>query len=240
MGGLGSLAGSILSNLALILFITLYMVLDPHAYYRGIIALVPRSREGRALEIINEVRRTVLAWMNALLISISAMGSMVTVAMLVIGVPNALALGLIAGLSSFVPYIGYYIALLPIAIFAAAGEPWQFVAAVVCYVLAGEIESKIITPNVVQNELSLPAGLIMLFQLIAATYLGFFGIVLAVPLLAILVALVREVYVHDTLKKRDRVPHIREDEQGTLHLVYPEGTEGATSPTATPNACVTT
>lgn len=218
LGGIGSFASSVLANVLLIVFITIYFVIDPLDYYRGIIALVPAQREDRVLEVLNELRRTVVNWMGALAVSIVAKGGLVTVAMWALRIPNAFALGLVAGLTSFIPYLGYYLALIPIAIFAAADDPAKLLPAIVLYIIVGEIEAKVITPGVIKNELNLPAGIVMLFQLAAATFLGFYGILMAVPILAIIVALIRELYVYDMLDKRATVPQVEENLDGELVL----------------------
>lgn len=221
LSGIGSFASSVLANLLLIVFITIYFVLDPLDYYRGILALVPRQREERVLAILNELRRTVVNWMGTLAVSIVAKGALVTASMWALRIPNAFALGLIAGLTSFIPYLGYYLALIPITIFTAADDPAKLLPAILLYVITGEIEAKLITPSVIKNELNLPAGIVMLFQLAAATFLGFYGILMAVPILAIIVALVRELYVYDALDKRAAVPEVHENLDGQLVLKHP-------------------
>jgi hypothetical protein len=116
--------------------------------------------------------------------------------------------------------------------------------AIVAYIVIGEIENKLITPTVIKNELNIPAGLILLFQLIAGALMGFLGILLAVPILAIIITLIRELYVYDGLGKAGRVTHIVENAQGQLLLQSPEtppaepppadDAENASSPADTP------
>jgi hypothetical protein len=67
--------------------------------------------------------------------------------------------------------------------------------------------------------LNIPAGLILLFQIIAGAVMGFLGILLAVPILAILITLVRELYVYDGLGKKGRVTLVTETDSGQLALL---------------------
>lgn len=216
LGGIGSLLGDIVANLFLVFFLTLYFVLDPLPYYKGLLAIVPKEREARLLELINEVRRIVTVWLGALVVSITAQALMVIFVLgVVLRVPNALALGLIAGISNIIPNIGFYLALIPVVIVTLSDDPRKVIPAIILYVIAGETEGKLISPKVVESGLSLPAGLVLVFQLIAGVYLGFFGILLAVPILAIIVAMIRELYVRDTLAK-DGVPELEELADGKL------------------------
>jgi predicted PurR-regulated permease PerM len=147
---------------------------------------------------------------------------------LILQVPNAVALGVLAGLGNIIPYIGYYAALIPIAIFALASSgPVTMLLAILIYFIVGEIENKLVTPTVVKHELNIPPGLILLFQIIAGALMGFLGILLAVPILAILITLIRELYVYDGLGKRGRVTQVTETATGQVALVLPpeEGVE---------------
>jgi len=223
LGGIGSLIGDLVANLLLVLFITLYFILDPLPYYQAILSIFPKEQELRAVEIINEVRRIVTVWLGALVVSIFAQAVMVIgVLGIILQIPNALALGLIAGISNIVPNIGFYLALIPVIIVTAADDPQKLLPAIILYVIAGEIEGKVISPRVVANSLSLPAAFVLIFQLIAAVYLGFFGILLAVPLLAIMVMLVRELYVHDSLGKKGHLTDLHETADGKLVLTTPD------------------
>jgi predicted PurR-regulated permease PerM len=220
LGGISSLVGSVLANLTLILLITSYLLFDPLVYYRPIIAVVPRDQEKRVVEIISKIRRAVVSWMGALFISIAFTSTMVALAMgFLLQLPNAIALGVIAGLGTFIPNVGYYIGLVPIIIFTLAADPVKVIPAALVYWAINEFEGKVISPNIIRNQLNIPAGVVIPFQLIAASVFGFFGILLAVPMLAIFVILWQELYVYDTLDKRGHSPKLIETFKGELVLL---------------------
>lgn len=216
----GGFLANILLNLFLIFFLTLYFTLDPLVYYRMIIAVIPAEREKRALEVLEQIRQTVVLWVGSMVLEVTITAVLVAFALgLILRVPNAIALGLLAGLGNIVPYVGYWAALIPIVIFAAAvGGPLTAILSFVFYFVIGIVEANIILPTNLGNSLKLPAALILLSQGIAATLLGFWGVLLAVPILAIISTLVRELIVFDALGKRGRVPHIRETPEGELLL----------------------
>jgi predicted PurR-regulated permease PerM len=220
LGNIGNLVGSLLANAIFIILITSYLLFDPVLYYRPIVALVPKNHEKRVVDIINKIETAVIGWMGALSISIAfTTTAIIIVHGLILGIPNVIALGVIAGLSSFVPNVGYYIGLIPILIFTAVADPVKIIPAGILYWLISEIDGKVVSPNVIKNQLNIPAGIVFPFQLMAAASLGFFGIILAVPILAILVIIFQELYIFDTLKKRNHQVDLVENEDGLVELV---------------------
>jgi len=223
LGGIGSFVGSLIANLIFILLITAYLVADPLAYYRPFVALVPKSSEGRIVELINEIQRNVIAWMGSLSISIAFTTVTVTLFLgVILQIPNSVAMGVISGLGALIPNIGYYIGLIPIFIFTLADDPIKVIPAVAIYWLLNQFEGAVLMPNVMKAELNIPAGVILPFQLMAAALFGFFGILLAVPILSILITIVRELYVYDELGKRGDIGKLAEDDYGRVYLVDQE------------------
>ncbi|MEQ8676007.1 MAG: AI-2E family transporter [Aggregatilineales bacterium] len=219
IGGIGNVVGSLLANLILIILITGYLIADPLVYYRPIIAVVPKAREARVVQIINEIRKDVTAWMGGLSISITytTIGTTLVLGVL-LQIPNAFALGVIAGVATIIPNVGYYIGLFPILIFTAAVDPVRVIPAAILYWVVQQSEGSLVTPNIMRRQLNLPAGILLPFQLIAAVTLGFYGILLAVPILAIIVSVVQELYVYDMLGKRGWSARLQQNKDGIIIL----------------------
>ncbi|MFP4321676.1 MAG: AI-2E family transporter [Anaerolineales bacterium] len=219
-----NLLGAILADAALVLFIALYFLLDPLPYYEGIVMLVPRRLEQRAVEIINDVREIIVNWLSALVVASSTSWLLTFFALgLLLNIPNAAILGLVAAFSKIVPNLGYYLSIVPIMIVTLADDPAKLPAALFLYTLFNEIESKAITPYFVKSTLHLPAGLVLAFQLLAGLYLGFLGVLLAIPILSIVILLIRELYILDTLKKPRRSFQIQKQVTGGLvYISQPE------------------
>jgi predicted PurR-regulated permease PerM len=222
ISSVGGFLADIALNLFLIFFLTLYFMLDPMVYYRIVIALTPAGSETRVLEVLEQVRKSVVAWVGSMVLEVTITAIMVTIALWILRVPNGIALGMLAGLGNIVPYVGYWAALIPIVVFAAAaGGPGLALIAFIAYFIIGIVEANIILPANMGSSLKLPAAVILLFQGIAGTLLGFWGVLLAVPLLAIVATLLREVLVFDALGKRGGVPHVLETPSGELVLDMP-------------------
>jgi predicted PurR-regulated permease PerM len=223
----GSVLGGALLQIVLVVLITLFLMVDPTFFERLIVGVVPPHAEERTVEILNEVRRTVRLWVGAMFISISVTSLLYWVALgLVLGLPNAVALSIVGGIATIVPTIGPTIAIIPVIIFALAAGPAKLVAAVILYMAVGTVQDRIITPTVMKSELNIPPAGLVLFQLVAAALLGFVGLLIAVPLLAVLSTLVHEILVKDILGKTGGAPQVSE-RNGELVIEGREAEAGA-------------
>ncbi len=201
---IGNALAQSIANLGIIIVVAIFLLLEPKNYVIGLITLIPEQYRDRTLEILIELRLTVTTWMTALTFSITITTLLVWITLgWLLGVPNALALGVIAGVSTIIPNIGAVIPVIPITIFTLADDPAKLPLVIPAYLMIQLTESNILTPSIVKRELNIPAAAVLLFQLIAAYLFGFFGVLLAVPMLALIITLVRELYVYDTLGMRD-------------------------------------
>lgn len=217
---IGSFIASSLANLFLIALLALLLLLDPVVFYRAIISMVPRRSEARAVNILNMVRRNITTWLGAMLISMGVTTVLFLIVLgLILNLPNALALSLLAGLATFVPTFGPTIALIPIAVIAAAAGWQKLILTVILYASVGLVQDRVITPAIMQSELDIPPAALVFSQLALAAIIGPLGLLLAVPILAILITMVRELYVFDSLGKRDDVTDVVEQRSGDLVLV---------------------
>jgi predicted PurR-regulated permease PerM len=208
------------ANLVVVIIVAIFFLLEPMTYVRGIISLTPPNARVRTLEVMVELRNTLTTWLTALTFSISITAFMVWLVLgIILGVPNGLALGVIAGVATIIPNIGSIIPLVPIVIFTLADDAGKLPFVLGAYFAIQQLESNVMTPTIVKRELNIPAGLTFMFQLIAAALFGFLGILLAVPMLATLITLVRELYVYDILGMRNVEIDVEETEDGELKLV---------------------
>jgi len=112
----------------------------------------------------------------------------------------------IAGLATIIPTIGNTLAVIPVIIVAAPLGWTKLIAAVVLYAAVGTLQDRVVTPAIMRTELDIPVAGLVIFQLTLAALIGPVGFLLAVPLLAILITLIRELYVYDTLGKQPGIP----------------------------------
>ncbi len=182
---LGSLLG-LITTLALVPVILFYTLKDYPYLKRSLIELFP-TREGRRDYLI-DAGSIVGNYLRGQLI-ISAIAAVnVSFWLLIGGVPFWLLIGLLAGLLNFVPNLGAIITMV-IGVFVAFVFGGWVKAFIVLVVLLGQslLEQSVLTPNIMSHQVGLHPVLILLSLLAFGSFLGIFGLLIAVPVTAILV-----------------------------------------------------
>jgi predicted PurR-regulated permease PerM len=184
-----------LSAALIVMFAAVYMTVDPRHYRDGLVRLAPPQHRPLLSETLNDVAGTMRKWLIATLISMAIIAAMTTTGLLLLGIPAALALGLIAGLLQFVPTVGPIVSAVPAAVVALVVSPLHVLWVILLYLVTQQIESNMITPIVMRRAVDLPPALTLLTQALMTVLFGFLGLLLAVPLVAITMVLVRRLYV---------------------------------------------
>jgi predicted PurR-regulated permease PerM len=198
---LGGVADTVLSVL-IVIFLSLYLLVDPEGHQAGVIRLLPLSYRQRGREIIDRLGLTMRLWLKATLFSMVFVGIATWIGLALIGVQQAAALGVLAGLLSFIPNFGTIVALIPSLAVGIVQTPQSIIWIIVIIYGVSFIQTQILLPVLVAGSIRLPAVLVLLGQIIAGAFLGFLGLMLAVPITAIIMVLIQEVYVRDVLGDR--------------------------------------
>ena len=111
------------------------------------------------------------------------------------GIPVALVLSLITGILELIPNIGSLVAMIPGVLLALTIGTNTAIIVAIMYIVAQTIVANIVTPLIQKKMINLPPALTLISQLVMGSVSGALGIVLAVPLLAILIILIDELYV---------------------------------------------
>lgn len=191
----GALAGFLI-----ILVLGLYMASEPAYYRKGVVRLVPVVHRKKADKLLLSLGETLHWWLIGQLMSMTLIGLLTWIGLLLLGVPLALTLALIAAVLTFVPNVGPIIAVIPALLLAVVESPMRGVYVLLLYFGIQMVESYLVTPLIQRRTIRLAPALILTAQMVAGSLLGLFGVALATPLVAVLVVLVQKLYVEDTLE----------------------------------------
>ena len=186
---------NVFSFLVVILIATIFTVAWPAPLVNGFVALWPAGRRRRVREILGELYKTVQRWFLGQLTSMTIIGMLFTVALFLIGIPFALLLGILSGLLAFIPFVGPFISIIPPILLALAQDPILALWVLLAYAVVQFIEGNVIQPVVMNRAVSLHPTVIVFALLIMSTLFGFVGLLLAIPLIATLQVLVRELWI---------------------------------------------
>lgn len=186
-----------LTSFVIVLFIGIYAAVEPFTYRRGFLLLIPPERRARMDEIISGVVDTLQWWLIGKFISMAIVGVLTTIGLWVMGIPLALALGLIAALFTFVPNIGPIVSAIPAVLLGLTESPQKALYVGVLYAAIQTVESYIITPLIQKRTVSLPPALTLSAQVFLGVVFGIFGVILATPMTAAALTVTRMLYVKD-------------------------------------------
>jgi len=198
----GGVANTILSAL-IIFFLSMYLLAEPELYVSGIIKLTPTWYRDRMLSILRRLDSTLRAWLKVTAVSMVAVAILTGFGLWLVGIKEeAFALGVLAGILSFIPNFGPVVALIPSVAVAIVEAPDNVIWVVLIIYGVSFFQSQVISPVLASERMNMPAILILLGQIIFGFFFGFLGLMLAVPLSACLAVLVDEMYVKDVLGDR--------------------------------------
>ncbi len=199
---LGFTLGAV-GDLVLLVITALYLAISPALYQRGVVRLIAIRHRPRALEILREVGRTMRRWLLGQMIDMVVVGLITAIGLHLLGVPVPLALGVLAGLLTFIPYFGAAVAGIPAVLVALTVSPTVALYAVLVFLLCHLVEGYVLSPLVQRRLVELPPALTLLSMAAAGTLFGPLGIILGTPMAAAGMVAIREAYVVEILGDTD-------------------------------------
>ena len=182
-------------GLLLITFLAVYIGAEPGLYRSGLMHLFPHKARERANEVLAAMAVALRKWLVTQLIAMATIGTVSTVALLVLKVKAAVALGILAGLFEFIPTIGPIISAVPAVAMGFLDSPEKALTVALVYVAIQFLENHILIPLLMRGGVDIPPALTVVTQALMALIFGFIGLMVAVPLLAAVMVPVKMLYV---------------------------------------------
>ncbi|NNF51171.1 MAG: AI-2E family transporter [Gammaproteobacteria bacterium] len=185
-------------NLFLIPVVTFYLLRDWDEIVKRAAALVPDSRQAEIFALFRESDKVLGAFLRGQLLVMFGLAIIYTAGLALVGLDNALAIGVVAGVVSFVPYLGLFvgIVLAGLAAIVQTGSILTVALVVVVFVAGQMVEGMFLTPKLVGNRIGLHPVLVIFAVMAGGQLFGFFGILLALPLAAVVSVAARFAYRH--------------------------------------------
>jgi predicted PurR-regulated permease PerM len=189
----------VVSGLFIIIFLSVYIAVDPAMYRRGIIHLFPHGRRDRVAEVLTAVAAVLRKWLITQLIAMVTIGVVSTIVLAALGVKAAFALGLLSGLLEFIPTVGPIVSSLPAIAMGFLDSPEKALSVAIAYIGIQFLENHLLIPLLMKGGINIPPALTILSQALMAILFGFLGLMCAVPLLAAVITAVKMLYVEDVV-----------------------------------------
>ena len=197
-----------------ILLTSVYVVLQPAPLIRGFVSLFPAGRRQQVREMLHKMYWNVKRWMLGQFADKMIVGLLIGLGLWVVGIPFALLLGILTGLLGLIPYVGIVVSLVPPVLLALASNPIDVLWVMVVYLLVLQLEADLIYPVVMSRAVALHPAAIIFGLFVMSVFFGFVGLLLAVPLVAALQVMLRELWTTrmDRLGTDPNPPPEREEE----------------------------
>ena len=174
--------------------VAVYLLLDWDRMIARVDELLPREHAPVIRELAGEIDNTLAGFIRGMGTVCLILGAYYAIALMLIGLQFGLVVGAVAGILTFIPYVGAIVGgllAIGLALFQFWGEWWWIVAVVVVFQIGQVVEGNFLTPNLVGNSVGLhPVWLILALSVFGALF-GFVGMLVAVPMAAALGVVVR-------------------------------------------------
>lgn len=193
-----------LANLVLIPVVGFYLLRDWDLMMARLRSLLPRQREAQVVVLAGECHEVLGAFVRGQLLVMLALGVIYAAGLMLVGLELGLLIGVLAGLAAIVPYMGFIIgigAAIVAGLFQFGGELYPLLGIVAVFMIGQMLEGMVLTPMLVGDRIGLHPVAVIFAILAGGELFGFTGVLLALPVAAVIMVLVR--HVHDLYKESD-------------------------------------
>lgn len=177
-----------------VVVMALYLARQPTLYRDGLVSLVAPGHRDVAVRILDDAGATLKAWVVGQLLAMLVLAVFTAIGLWALQVPYWLAFGIFTGLVAIVPFFGSLVSTLVPALFVVGTGSWVRALAVVALgVVVHVVEANLVAPVIMAKKIALPPVLTIAGVLVMGTLLGAIGLVVAVPVLAMALVLLRHI-----------------------------------------------
>jgi predicted PurR-regulated permease PerM len=194
---------AMLANLVLIPVVTFYLLRDWDHLVARVRELLPRKWEATAVQLATDSDTVLGAFLRGQLLVMLALGAVYSIGLWWIGLELALIIGVVAGLVSFVPYLGFILGILlaGVAAIMQFHEAYYLLLVALVFGVGQALEGMLLTPMLVGDKIGLHPVAVIFAVMAGGQLFGFVGVMLALPAAAVIMVLLR--YAHQQYQQSE-------------------------------------
>lgn len=205
LAGVFSTVLSVTTSVLAVLAIALFLALQPRPYVSGLLRFARPERRDHYRGLLDALAQALRWWLVGRFASMAVVGVLSIVGLLLLGVPLAVLLGLLAGALCFIPFLGPVLSAIPALLVALGQSPQQALWVLLLYGGIQLIESNVLSPLIQQRAVSLPPALLLAAQIVMGGMFGLLGVLVATPFTVAVIVVVQVLYVRGALGDRMRL-----------------------------------
>lgn len=192
--GAGRLVANLIFSVIITIVLTIYFLASLPTIKETIYAFAPASRRPRARYLADEIFRGVSGYITGMFVIVSVASVCAFIFMNIAGLgAYSLALAFVVAMFCFIPIVGSSLAMISVALVGFAVNPPIGVATVIYFLIYQQIDAYVLYPNVMKRTVKVPGALVVLSAIIGGMLFGVIGAVIAIPTLAAVLLLYREI-----------------------------------------------
>lgn len=195
-----------LGRIGLVVILAFYMAYDGRRYVRGLLMLFPPERREVGSDLVRALGTALPLWLLGRLSSMAVVALLTAPGLMLLGIPLALVLALIAGLFSFVPVLGPIASVLPAVLITLDAAPNKILWVLLLYGAVQVLESWFITPRIQDRMADVPPVLLLSAQFVLSALVGVVGVMFSTPLVLAALIVVQVVYLRKGLGEPVQLP----------------------------------
>ena len=195
-----------LGRIGLVVILSLYMAYDGRRYVRGVLMLFPPERREVGSDLVRGLGTALPRWLLGRVSSMAVVSLLTAPGLILLGIPLALVLALIAGLFSFVPVLGPIAAVLPAILITLEAAPEKLIWVLALYGAVQLLESWFITPRIQDGMADVPPALLLSAQFIMGALVGLVGVMFSTPVALAALIVVQVAYLRNVLDEPVQPP----------------------------------
>ncbi len=183
---LSNIVSSITFGIVIVPLILFYLMRDMFKFKENLYIFVSKENKKEFKEVLEEIDNIVSGFIRGRIIVCFIVGTLIGIGLYFLNLKFALIIGIVSGVFNFIPYLGPIVGVVLALIFALGNPWWTLLMIVVLFVLVNQLEAIYLNPNILGKGLGLHPLTVILSMLICGQLLGILGVLVAVPLAAIL------------------------------------------------------
>lgn len=196
----------IVADLVVIVVAGIYFAARPRFYLDSLLKLFPADRRRRMNEVLSELDTVLKRWLAGRVLAMIVVGFIVMIGLAIMGVKLAFLLGFIAGILTFIPYLGAVISAIPAILVAILQGPLTALYVALLFLAAHILEGYILIPLIQERQVSMSPAYLILAQLLGGLAAGPMGVLLATPIAVSITIIIKMLYLQDVLGESVHFP----------------------------------
>jgi predicted PurR-regulated permease PerM len=192
---IGKTAVTAIFALIVVLLTALYSAIHPEPLHSGLVRVVPPARRAKAEVVLGRLRTAYIGWLRGLVIGMIVLGGLTYLGLRLVGLQYASFFAVFTAIAMIIPYFGALASSIVPILFALTFSPGKAILVAIVYIIAHQVESNVIQPQVVARTVELHPAVVAFGVIAVEELFGFVGLIVAVPILGTVKILIEELWI---------------------------------------------